>query len=753
MSGIKLGKFETVFSYAARFILQSWPNKRPGILFLTDSDGRVVNKMEMLADRPWNHKGFDLAMYAVPEGHVAEALRKALTSGTVAIHESDEQHLVAAVFPLRGPTGRVQAAVGLAAPSDAIDFDLVSYLRGLEPLLRMGHDALIQHQASRIVAKLCAHGTMQELLTSLTRQIRETVQKGECTAVKLSEDGCFLPHDWVTTREETAAKQQIDRLIEQMGTAPVKPVVADENRVAMVPIRHHGTWLYALFLHLPPEETQIGYDLNDIAFLREIAEKAGSVLWRVMQFEELQREAKQKDMLYQLMSKIQASIDVNEVLHEIVSSTPSLYPNYSAELFLTVETDATIPVKQLSLHENEQTTSVRAYQQGRLFVENVLENGQQKTVIAAPLLGKQGIYGVLQLASEQPVAPSPKELDYISMLADTAGKAFENAQLYHQSRNLIRELKLINEMARQLNRSLNLKEILEFVTTMMRATFDAQFCAILRRVSDTNLFEALSSNIPEFCGKTLRDDESPLKDILANRQTLMLSQLGMGPLPFSWMDCCSLMGVPLFIEREKGGVLLVADPRYHFFSFDDYKLLEIFGQHASLAMTNAILHMEMERMVVTDNLTSLYTRRYLNEQVRSSLKKDGYGSLILIDIDYFKQVNDTYGHQVGDEVLIQVANLIRKNVRETDIAARWGGEELAIYLPRVDEKTALAVADRIRCCVEKMTKPQVTISSGVAKWTRESNLNLSVESLFHQADVALYEAKKSGRNQVVFANA
>ncbi|HZG82900.1 MAG TPA: GGDEF domain-containing protein, partial [Brevibacillus sp.] len=88
---------------------------------------------------------------------------------------------------------------------------------------------------------------------------------------------------------------------------------------------------------------------------------------------------------------------------------------------------------------------------------------------------------------------------------------------------------------------------------------------------------------------------------------------------------------------------------------------------------------------------------------------------------------------------------------DTDIAARWGGEELAVYLPRVDEATAHAVAERIRRCVEMETSPQVTISSGLAKWNKDIDANLSVEALFYQADLALYEAKNSGRNQVVLA--
>ncbi|MGG1222135.1 sensor domain-containing diguanylate cyclase [Brevibacillus formosus] len=745
-----LGKLETVFSYTAHFILQSWPEKRPGILFLTDSGGRVINFMEMQVGPSRNSQGLTL-QHDVSIGKVFDFIVEALSSKEIVVKTRSETNNVCGAFPLCEEDGRVRAVIGMIAPQDQIHFDLSSYMRGLEPLIRMGYDAYIQHVTSQIVMDLTLHDTTKELLQSLTGQISDIIQKGYCSAVKLADNATLIPQESVTTQEAEGGQTHIAQLVSRFGTTQIMPSILDDHRLVVVPVSLNQTPLYALFLHLPPEETDYVYDERDVAFLQEVGAKASCALWRSIMSDDLRREASKKDLLYQLMSKIQASIDVNDVLHEIVTSIPSLYPYLSAELFLTVEPNATTPVKQLSFQEVEPSTSTKAYLEGRLIAEEVGEGEQQVTVIAAPLLGKQGIYGVLQVTSDQRITLSQHEKDYISILADTAGTAFENAQLYQQSRNLIRELRLINEMARQLNRSLDLKEILDFVTTMMRATFDAEFCAILRKTPGEDCFNVLSSSIPAFNGRTIDSTEKPFQQILQNKQALLLAQPGAGPLPFSLFSCCSFMGVPLVVEGEISGVLLVADSRYHFFSFDDYKLLEIFGQHASLAMTNAVLYNEMERMVITDNLTGLYTRRHLNERVRGSLQKDNYGSLILIDIDYFKNVNDTFGHQVGDEVLIQVSNLIRHSIRDSDIAARWGGEELAVYLPRVDKNTAHSVAERIRECVEQETSPQVTISCGLAKWSREMDVNLSVEALFHQADIALYEAKNSGRNQVVLA--
>ncbi|MFY0544609.1 sensor domain-containing diguanylate cyclase [Brevibacillus sp. H7] len=750
MSSKMLGKLETVFSYTAHFLLQSWPENRPGLFFLTDSAGCLVNSNCMQIGQTWTPDGFVFQPGESIVNDHSSPVSLALATGEIVVKEWTGAAVWGA-FPLKERDGRIRAVIGLVAPKAEIDFDLASYMKGLEPLIRMGYDAYMQHAIGEIVMNVNRYDRSRDLIQSLITQISEIIDKGFCSAVTLSDKGTLIPQESFTTERCDPSEAHIAQLVARLVDEEVKPSVLDGNRTVIFPISCENKHLYALFLHLPPDETDCVYDERDVAFLQEIGEKASYALMRSMISDELRRDASKKDLLYQLTAKIQASIDVNDVLEEIVKSIGHLYPYFEVDLYLTVETNTTIPIKPLSFQDDESDPSTRAYLEGRLIVDYQEKDGARVAVVAAPLLGKQGIYGVLQLTSNQLVTVSKNETDYISILAETAGTAFENAQLYQQSRNLIRELRLINEMAQQLNSSLNLNEILQFVTKMLLETFAAEYCAILRKLPDSDKLVVISASDPDTVGKTVSSKEAPLADIFKNKQALILAHPSTETMPFSLAPFASLMGVPLLTEAEVTGVLLVSDSRLHFFSFDDYKLLEIFGQHTSLAITNAMLHNEVERMVITDNLTGLYTRRYLNEFVRTSLENDSYGSLILIDIDYFKSVNDTYGHQVGDEVLIQVAELIRRCIRESDIAARWGGEELAVYLPRVDSMTAHAIAERIRAYVEAETAPRVTISCGLAKWTREFCHDMSVEALFHQADVALYEAKNKGRNQVILA--
>lgn len=150
-----------------------------------------------------------------------------------------------------------------------------------------------------------------------------------------------------------------------------------------------------------------------------------------------------------------------------------------------------------------------------------------------------------------------------------------------------------------------------------------------------------------------------------------------------------------------------------------------------------------------DELTGLYNRRYLNarlaEEIARIKRTQSSLSLILIDADNFKQVNDTYGHLIGDEVLARLGDILRVNTRIIDIAARWGGEEFAIIMPETDLKGAHAFAERLRRTVEDYDFGfQVTISLGIISDCNE----LSLDELLTKADEALYTAKEQ-RNRVV----
>jgi diguanylate cyclase (GGDEF)-like protein len=162
----------------------------------------------------------------------------------------------------------------------------------------------------------------------------------------------------------------------------------------------------------------------------------------------------------------------------------------------------------------------------------------------------------------------------------------------------------------------------------------------------------------------------------------------------------------------------------------------------------------------TDPLTGLHNRRYLMDMLEREItrtkRKGTHLSLIMLDIDHFKRVNDLYGHQSGDQVLVAVAKLAASDLRSYDVTARYGGEEFVIALPETSHADALMIAERVRQHIElcSFTGPisqlKVTVSMGVA--TYPTDAISTIDDLFRDADAALYRAKKAGRNRIVSMN-
>jgi len=205
------------------------------------------------------------------------------------------------------------------------------------------------------------------------------------------------------------------------------------------------------------------------------------------------------------------------------------------------------------------------------------------------------------------------------------------------------------------------------------------------------------------------------------------------------------------------GLITVCCPERPF-SDDDQELLRSLAARATLALANVNLHRNVRRQAVTDDLTGLATHGYFQELLASEMlevRRYRYPvGLIMIDLDDFKAINDMYGHQQGDLVLHQVAEVLRESSREPDVVARYGGEEMALILPHTNLDGTYAIAERIRGSIEIMEVPllagggslQVTASIGAASSSdgRKNDLILA-------ADTALYVAKREGKNRTVRA--
>lgn len=472
---------------------------------------------------------------------------------------------------------------------------------------------------------------------------------------------------------------------------------------------------------------------------------------RMIVDEKMALEKTRKELLLKVTQKFHSSMDVNDILEAVIEALYDAYPSFEVDLFLSLDWDVSehLPIRQLHFTNDDcDNLAAKAYLTGELQAHDFLS--ERRTILYVPLKGKQGIYGVFKMKAPNTLFFEDGEIKFIQVLADTAGSAIENAELYQQSQQQIANLQLINETTQQLNKKFKLYDVIHFMVNNVKGNFAIDELGFILFESEWTDDEIIDGSSPYFRTEQAKEDLKPLiMKMKEKKEGIFLGNCKESSL-FRSSTYLSLMAVPMIHNQKVIGAVIGLGKKQYAFSFDTYKLFRSIVQHSTLVFVNSMLHEELEQLVITDYLTKLYNRKYLDEQVTESLEKDQFGSFILIDIDEFKQINDKYGHQKGDEVIIQVANIIKEQVKgKNAIAARWGGEEMAVYLREMRFNEAIQIAEQIRWNVEKNCDFHVTVSCGVSYWSSETG-NRSLSKLFQIADKAMYKAKKQGRNKVVY---
>ncbi|HEX7837737.1 MAG TPA: sensor domain-containing diguanylate cyclase [Kofleriaceae bacterium] len=221
-------------------------------------------------------------------------------------------------------------------------------------------------------------------------------------------------------------------------------------------------------------------------------------------------------------------------------------------------------------------------------------------------------------------------------------------------------------------------------------------------------------------------------------------------------DAKSLLVLPLLAGDEPVGTLTLVARAEKRFGKDVREMLAVIATQVAISLENGFLYRKMETMATTDGLTGLTNHRTFQQRFADMLERAARHNhrvaLLLCDVDFFKKVNDGYGHPVGDEVLRRVARVLQEVPRKIDIPARYGGEEFAVLLDNVDVAQAKQVAERIRIEISRVVVEtekgplSVTESIGVAAFPDDGR---DRAALIERADLALYHAKHTGRNRVV----
>jgi len=296
-------------------------------------------------------------------------------------------------------------------------------------------------------------------------------------------------------------------------------------------------------------------------------------------------------------------------------------------------------------------------------------------------------------------------------------------------------------------------------------------CSIASVSRDRELVIRAGSDMP--AGEELRldlDKYPEVKKSIENNEFTIINDVKSDPIlspvrkELESAGFNSVLVVPISNEDSVVGTFLLrsASSMKNGISERTLKLCQLVANISYSALENATLFESMktaqdflEEMAITDGLTSLHNHRYFYERLESEFSRakryKSSLSCIFIDIDDFKNLNDTYGHKVGDEVLKKIGSLIKGVVRESDIAARYGGEEFAILLPQTEGKGAMDMAGRLHeavreCAFQHLVEGSVTISLGVSTFRGDGGK--SPDHLVQMADKAMYKAKSLGKDRV-----
>jgi two-component system, cell cycle response regulator len=384
---------------------------------------------------------------------------------------------------------------------------------------------------------------------------------------------------------------------------------------------------------------------------------------------------------------------------------------------------------------------------------------------AIPVLDGTALRGVLavdRLADEQ---LSPHEEEIAAQAARFCLRAIQNERVFLQlERAKVEEGKLYRA-AQALGAAFSEKDVVDAGVRAAReiASFDLAAVTVFDEATRTHEVVAAKSaggDIDDLVGTRFPNNASLVAMVVQNRCALpyrgdyeTARQFVLGRrLP--WPHHPSLLVLPLCIHDRVLGTLILGAKRRHAFGDSARPTLEVLASHLAVSLSNARMVHKLETMATTDGLTGLFNKRAMldaaAQKIAAAARFDRQLALLAIDIDFFKKVNDTHGHDMGDRVIRGLGEILRRQKRTTDVVARFGGEEFVVLCEQTDEAGAMLLGDRIREELAKTTfrapgvAVSVTCSVGVATFPLGGR---DWESLFKAADLALYASKRSGRNR------
>jgi diguanylate cyclase (GGDEF)-like protein len=517
------------------------------------------------------------------------------------------------------------------------------------------------------------------------------------------------------------------------------------------------------------------------ARLSMFAGQASLALHNAMLFAETIEALEHEHKLSEITRAISSELDLSVILPAIVRMAVELAETDAGSMAILEETDQMLSYSYLynlphgldntleTRSEGVAWTTIYNRQPVRLADYGAHPGANPRwtaagihAYIGVPVIAGSTCLGTLSVFSYDPDRRfEPRDQALVELVGRQAGVAIRNARLFEAAQRRAIEAETLRQAASSVSSALELSEVLDQILEQLQSVIPYDSAAIFLVENDAIRMKAGRGlvDLANLLDRNYASDDYLFNDIDHTCRPVILADAQADPRFESWGSGDTYIhgwiGLPLRVHEQRIGYLTVDSSKVGAYQISDGDLAQAFADEVAIAIENARLFQQVQLLAITDPLTGLYNRRYFFEAAQREFERAKRYltplSIILVDLDLFKQVNDTYGHLAGDRVLVSIAAKCRDALREVDVPARYGGEEFIFLLPQTDLAGAQLLAERLHSRI--MDQPidagsqriQVSASLGVAEL---DPFCTDLQTLVQHADLALYQTKNTGRGRI-----
>jgi diguanylate cyclase (GGDEF)-like protein len=517
---------------------------------------------------------------------------------------------------------------------------------------------------------------------------------------------------------------------------------------------------------------------SNLRLLIGLALQIGLTFENYVVMHDAQRRTKEYELLTQIGQAISSRLDQDEVLRTIqkelgqIFDTSEFYIAFQEndEIRFELETEKNRILPKRSRKMSNGLTELIIRTGKALLIRSDLEKTRErlgavqvggtpaKCFCAAPImLGGKPAGAMVAMNTEREYVFQQRDLEVMQTAAGQLSVAVENARLFAEELRRSRQLSFLNNISKTAISSEDAEQMLADIVAEIQKTFrfDHIGIGILDYVTKEIEIKAEAGSTAQAKGKRIPLGVGIVGRVARTNERALVQNAGDGHLLGILPESRAVLCIPITYGDSLLGVLNVESREENAFSSQDVLIMSTLADLLATALHNAFVFQKLQQQSITDGLTGIKTRRFFWEALSSEWKRASRSgrpfSVVLIDLDKFKEVNDTFGHLEGDLVLARVGRLLEQRCRQSNVVARYGGDEFIILMPETGVDQAQALAERLRLWLAQdamLAEHAITGSFGVASFPAHG---FSAEDIIRVADAGMYSAKHAGGNRVSMA--